>query len=126
MARYGGKKEIMEQVAPLGPAYQAGTMAGNPASMLSRNCSVLKFFKQPGIYEEMDRLGAILEEGILKSAKEHGITLTTNRLGGALTLFFTDVKVENYEQAEATDGECVREVLQTDVEKRYQSCSIEV
>ena len=53
----------------------------------------------------MDRLGAILEEGILKSAKKHGITLTTNRLGGALTLFFTDVKVENYEQAEATDGE---------------------
>ena len=53
----------------------------------------------------MDRLGAILEDGILESAKKHGITLTTNRLGGALTLFFTDVKVENYEQAEATDGE---------------------
>lgn len=93
----------MEQVAPLGPAYQAGTMAGNPASMLA-GIALLEVLQTPGIYEEMDRLGAILEEGIVKSAKEHGITLTTNRLGGALTLFFTDVKVENYEQAEATDG----------------------
>lgn len=101
---YGGKKEIMEQVAPLGPAYQAGTMAGNPASMLS-GIACLEILQQEGIYEEMDRLGALLEEGITTSAKKHGITLTTNRLGGALTLFFTDVKVENYDQAEATDGE---------------------
>ncbi|MBO1910049.1 aminotransferase class III-fold pyridoxal phosphate-dependent enzyme, partial [Microvirga sp. 3-52] len=101
---YGGRKEIMDQVAPLGPAYQAGTMAGNPASMLS-GIACLEVLQEPGIYDEMDRLGAILEEGIVASAKKHGITLTTNRLGGALTLFFTDVKVENYEQAEATNGE---------------------
>ena len=101
---YGGRKEIMNQVAPLGPAYQAGTMAGNPASMLS-GIACLEVLQEPGIYDEMDRLGAILEEGIVASAKKHGITLTTNRLGGALTLFFTDVKVENYEQAEATDGD---------------------
>ena len=101
---YGGRKEIMETVAPLGPAYQAGTMAGNPASMLS-GIACLEVLQQPGIYEEMDRLGGILEDGILQLAKTHGITLTTNRLGGALTLFFTDVKVENYEQAEQTDGE---------------------
>ena len=55
---YGGKKEIMEQVAPLGPAYQAGTMAGNPASMLA-GIACLEVLQQPGIYEEMDRLGAI-------------------------------------------------------------------
>ncbi|WP_303965760.1 glutamate-1-semialdehyde 2,1-aminomutase [Sporosarcina ureae] len=101
---YGGKKEIMEQVAPLGPAYQAGTMAGNPASMLS-GIACLEVLQEPGIYEEMDRLGGLLEEGILKLAKKHSIQLTINRLGGALTLFFTDVKVENYKQAEATDGE---------------------
>jgi glutamate-1-semialdehyde 2,1-aminomutase len=101
---YGGRKEIMDQVAPLGPAYQAGTMAGNPASMLS-GIACLEVLQEPGVYDEMDRLGAILEEGIVASAKKHGITLTTNRLGGALTLFFTDVKVENYEQAEATDGD---------------------
>jgi glutamate-1-semialdehyde 2,1-aminomutase len=101
---YGGRNEIMETVAPLGPAYQAGTMAGNPASMLS-GIACLEVLQQPGIYEEMDRLGGILEDGILQLADKHGITLTTNRLGGALTLFFTDVKVENYEQAEQTDGE---------------------
>ena len=66
---YGGKKEIMEQVAPLGPAYQAGTMAGNPASMLA-GIACLEVLQQPGIYDEMDRLGGILEEGILQSAKK--------------------------------------------------------
>lgn len=101
---YGGKKEIMEQVAPLGPAYQAGTMAGNPASMLS-GIACLEVLQEPGIYDEMDRLGGLLEDGILKLAKKHNVQLTINRLGGALTLFFTDVKVENYKQAEATDGE---------------------
>ncbi|AXH99924.1 glutamate-1-semialdehyde 2,1-aminomutase [Sporosarcina sp. PTS2304] len=101
---YGGKKEIMAQVAPLGPAYQAGTMAGNPASMLA-GIACLEVLQEQGVYEEMDRLGSILEEGILQLAKQHGITMTINRLGGALTLFFTDVTVENYLQAEATDGE---------------------
>ncbi|MDX1770728.1 MAG: glutamate-1-semialdehyde 2,1-aminomutase [Planococcaceae bacterium] len=101
---YGGKKEIMEQVAPLGPAYQAGTMAGNPASILA-GIACLEVLKEEGVYEEMDRLGAILEEGILLAATKHNITITINRLKGALTIYFTDVKVENYDQAEATDGE---------------------
>lgn len=101
---YGGKKEIMEQVAPLGPAYQAGTMAGNPASILA-GIACLEVLKEEGVYDEMDRLGAILEEGILLAATKHNITITINRLKGALTIYFTDVKVENYDQAEATDGE---------------------
>ncbi|MDW0117802.1 glutamate-1-semialdehyde 2,1-aminomutase [Sporosarcina thermotolerans] len=113
---YGGRKEIMDTVAPLGPAYQAGTMAGNPASMLS-GIACLEVLQQPGIYEEMDRLGGLLEEGILQSAEKHGITMTINRLGGALTLFFTDVKVENYEQAEQTDGEIFGKFFKLMLEK---------
>jgi len=101
---YGGRKEIMDTVAPLGPAYQAGTMAGNPASMQA-GIACLEVLATPGVYDEMDRLGAILEEGILAAAKKHGVTITLNRLKGALTIYFTDVKVENYEQAENTDGE---------------------
>lgn len=101
---YGGRKEIMDHVAPLGPAYQAGTMAGNPASMLA-GIACLEVLQQEGIYEEMDRLGALLEKGILAHASTHNIPLTINRLGGALTLFFTTEIIENYEQAEATDGE---------------------
>ncbi|WP_404408444.1 glutamate-1-semialdehyde 2,1-aminomutase [Jeotgalibacillus malaysiensis] len=101
---YGGRVDIMEQIAPLGPAYQAGTMAGNPAS-IQAGIACLEVLRHPGVYEEMDRLGRILEEGILTSAKKHDVTITINRLKGALTIYFTDEKVVNYEQAEATDGE---------------------
>ncbi|MFJ3390010.1 MULTISPECIES: glutamate-1-semialdehyde 2,1-aminomutase [unclassified Lysinibacillus] len=101
---YGGRKEIMDTVAPLGPAYQAGTMAGNPASMQA-GIACLEVLRTPGIYDEMDRLGAILEESILAAAKKHDVTITVNRLKGALTIYFTDVTVENYEQAENSDGE---------------------
>ncbi len=101
---YGGKQEIMEKVAPLGPAYQAGTMAGNPAS-ISAGIACLEVLKEEGVYEEMDRLGAILEKGLLEQAEKHGVSVTINRLKGALTLYFSDEKIENYVQAEATDGE---------------------
>jgi glutamate-1-semialdehyde 2,1-aminomutase len=101
---YGGRKEIMEKVAPLGPAYQAGTMAGNPASMLS-GIACLEVLKQDGVYDHLDRLGSMLEEGILAAAKENGISITINRLKGAFTVYFTNEKIENYEQAENTNGE---------------------
>lgn len=101
---YGGKKEIMEKVAPLGPAYQAGTMAGNPASILA-GIACLEVLKQDGVYDYLDKLGAMLEEGITAAAKVHGVSITINRLKGALTIYFTDEKVVNYEQAENTDGE---------------------
>lgn len=101
---YGGKKEIMEKVAPLGPAYQAGTMAGNPAS-ISAGIACLEVLQQEGVYEEMDRLGTILEKGLLEQAAKHSVSVSINRLKGALTLYFTDEKIVNYEQVEATDGE---------------------
>ncbi|WP_066185798.1 MULTISPECIES: glutamate-1-semialdehyde 2,1-aminomutase [Gracilibacillus] len=101
---YGGKKEIMEQVAPLGPAYQAGTMSGNPASM-SAGIACLEVLEQAGIYQELDRLGALLENGMYEAATKHDITISVNRLKGALTLYFTGEKVTNYRQAENSDGE---------------------
>ncbi|MGD6873391.1 glutamate-1-semialdehyde 2,1-aminomutase [Sutcliffiella horikoshii] len=101
---YGGRAEIMEKVAPLGPAYQAGTMAGNPASILS-GIACLEVLQKEGVYEHLDHIGRLLEEGILERAEKYGITITINRLKGALTIYFTDVTVVNYEQAENTDGE---------------------
>lgn len=101
---YGGRKEIMEKVAPLGPAYQAGTMAGNPASILA-GIACLEVLQQDGVYEHLDRLGAMLEAGILKHADTYKVPITINRLKGALTVYFTTEKVRNYEQAENTDGE---------------------
>lgn len=104
---YGGKKEIMETVAPLGPAYQAGTMAGNPASMQA-GIACLEVLAQDGVYEEMDRLGAILEKGLVEAAAKHNVPITVNRLKGALAVYFVEEAgqvVENYKQAENTDGE---------------------
>lgn len=101
---YGGKKEIMEQVSPLGPAYQAGTMAGNPAS-ISSGIACLEVLQQPEVYERLDQLGKLLEEGILKLASDYQIPITINRLKGALTVYFTTKKVINYELAEQTNGQ---------------------
>lgn len=101
---YGGKKEIMEQVAPLGPAYQAGTMAGNPASMAA-GIACLEVLQQEGVYEKLDELGAMLEKGILEQAAKHSIDITVNRLKGALTVYFTTDTIEDYDAAQNTDGE---------------------
>lgn len=101
---YGGRADIMEQVAPLGPAYQAGTMAGNPASILA-GIACLEVLQEEGVYEHLDRLGAMLEKGILDAANKYQLPVTVNRLKGALTVYFTTEKVENYEQAQNTDGE---------------------
>ncbi len=101
---YGGRREIMEQVAPLGPAYQAGTMAGNPAS-ITAGIACLEVLKQPGVYEELDRLGALLEDGIRAAADAHGITIQLNRVKGALAVYFTDQPVTDYAGAQQADGE---------------------
>ncbi|WP_404458228.1 glutamate-1-semialdehyde 2,1-aminomutase [Oceanobacillus kapialis] len=101
---YGGRIDIMEQVAPLGPAYQAGTMAGNPASMAA-GIACLEVLQEEGAYEKLDNLGALLEKGITEQAEQHGVSITVNRLCGALTVFFGDGEITNYDQAEASDGE---------------------
>lgn len=101
---YGGRKDIMEQVAPLGPAYQAGTMAGNPASMAA-GIACLEVLQQEGVYERLSQLGERLEKGLLQKAKESHIPITINRLRGALTVFFGEHRVTNYEESKATDEE---------------------
>jgi glutamate-1-semialdehyde 2,1-aminomutase len=101
---YGGKQAIMEQVAPLGPAYQAGTMAGNPASIMA-GIACLEVLQQPGVYEEFERLGRMLESGIRDAAERHGVTIQLNRVKGALAVYFTDEPVTNYETAQKSDGE---------------------
>jgi len=101
---YGGRKAVMEQVAPLGPAYQAGTMAGNPAS-ISAGIACLTALRAPGTYERLDALGARLTGGIAEAARRHGIALTINRIAGAFSTHFCDHPVTNYAEAQDTDGE---------------------
>lgn len=101
---YGGRKHIMDQVAPLGPAYQAGTMAGNPASIAS-GIACLEVLQGEGVYEEMERLAIRLTDGIQASADRYGVPLTINRIRGAFSTHFCDHPVTDYDQAQDTDGE---------------------
>jgi len=101
---YGGSKEIMEKVAPLGPAYQAGTMAGNPAS-ISAGIACLEVLQDPKVYEEMNRLTVKLTDGLAESAKRHGVPLTINRIRGSFSTHFCDHPVTNYDEAQDTDSE---------------------
>ncbi|WP_419791361.1 glutamate-1-semialdehyde 2,1-aminomutase [Staphylococcus chromogenes] len=101
---YGGRQDIMEQVAPLGPAYQAGTMAGNPLSMKA-GIALLEVLEKEGVYEKLNQLGARLEEGLQASIDKYQIKATINRVRGALTVYFTNEKVTHYDQADQSDGE---------------------
>jgi glutamate-1-semialdehyde 2,1-aminomutase len=87
---YGGRKEIMDMLAPIGPVYQAGTLSGNPLAM-SAGIAMLTMMKDiPDFYPELERKAAILEAGIRKNLKETGIKGVINRVGSMMTLFFTD------------------------------------
>ncbi len=101
---YGGRAEIMQQVAPLGPAYQAGTMAGNPAS-ISAGIACLSVLREPGTYERLDALAARLTAGIAAAAEAYGEPLEVNRIRGAFSTHFCAHPVRNYEEAQDTDGE---------------------
>ena len=129
---YGGKREIMDQVAPIGPAYQAGTHAGNPAS-IQAGIACLEVLKQEGVYDYLDKLGALLEKGILEAATQYNVPITINRLKGALTVYFTTKKVSNYKQAENTDGEMFGRFFKLLVEQgimlapsKYEACFITI
>lgn len=101
---YGGRREIMEKVAPLGPAYQAGTMAGNPISV-SAGIACLEALQQPGTYERLDLLAERLTGGMAKSATHYNIDLTINRIRGAFSTHFCAHPVTNYEEAGRADSE---------------------
>ncbi|MNH98154.1 Glutamate-1-semialdehyde 2,1-aminomutase [compost metagenome] len=98
---YGGRREIMEQIAPSGPIYQAGTLSGNPLAMTA-GFTTLSLLT-PEVYERLEVLSARLEAGLDANAKEKGIPLSINRVGSMVCPFFTDEKVINYETAKTSD-----------------------
>ncbi|GAC31693.1 glutamate-1-semialdehyde 2,1-aminomutase [Paraglaciecola polaris] len=96
---FGGKREIMQQIAPSGPVYQAGTLSGNPVAMAA-GLAALNQVKRPGLYEELSAATKTLAEGFKAIATRHGIPMTINYVGSMFGLFFTDVeRVTNYQQA---------------------------
>jgi len=102
---YGGKKEIMEMLSPMGPVYQAGTMSGNPVVMAAGYASLTKLYNNPSVYENMEKLSEKLQKGLLEIAKEKGIPMVVNRCGSMITAFFTKKsEVKNFEDAKTCDA----------------------
>lgn len=99
---YGGSRELMSQVAPSGPIYQAGTLSGNPVAMAA-GLATLELVQHPGFYAELARKTVALCEGFEVAARDAGVALTTNRVPGMFGLFFTSEKVESFAQATACD-----------------------
>jgi len=88
---FGGKREIMQHIAPLGPVYQAGTLSGNPIAMAA-GLKTLELISQPGFFDELDAKTAKLVNGLQAVADEAGIAFTTNQVGGMFGLFFNEEK----------------------------------
>jgi len=116
---FGGKKAIMEHIAPLGPVYQAGTLSGNPLSMAA-GLATLTLASQPGVHDDLSNKAANLVNGIVAEAKKAGINMTSNQVGGMFGLFFRDQeftdkeftpeeKVTSYEQVMECDQELFKQ-----------------
>ena len=101
---FGGKRALMDQLAPLGPVYQAGTLSGNPLAMAA-GLATVGFLQEhrAEVYPKLEKLSATLANGVANSASSAGIPLTTNRAGSMWTWFFTLDPVTNYEQAARSD-----------------------
>ena len=100
---YGGKAEIMRQVAPSGPIYQAGTLSGNPLAMAAGYETLVQL--TPESYVEFERKAEMLEAGLRKAAEKHGIPHHINRAGSMIGIFFTDEPVINYDAAKSSNLE---------------------
>jgi len=101
---FGGKGEIMEQIAPLGPVYQAGTLSGNPIAMAA-GLATLEIISQPGFYEPIFARTEALCQGLRDAARDAGIPFTTNHVGSMFGGFFTgEQDVSNYSQVMACDS----------------------
>ena len=99
---FGGKREIMEKIAPLGDVYQAGTLSGNPLA-ITAGLATLQILKDDNPYPELERKAAILEEGFRDNMQKLGLNYTQNRVGSMACLFFTEKPVENHDDAVASD-----------------------
>ena len=95
---FGGKREIMEYIAPLGPVYQAGTLSGNPIAMAA-GLKTLELISTHGFYKVLENKVSYLVTGILDAAKDAGVAMTANHVGGMFGLFFSDQQVSTFKQA---------------------------
>ncbi len=99
---YGGRRDLLSQIAPAGPIYQAGTLSGNPVAMAA-GLAMLELVQQPGFHDRLTSAGSRLCVGLEAAAAEAGVAVSTTQVGAMFGLFFTDQKVETYAQATACD-----------------------
>jgi len=99
---YGGARELMSHVAPLGGVYQAGTLSGNPLAVAS-GLATLRALEGHAAYERLEHLGARFERGIAEAGAAVGVPVTVNRVGSMLTAFFVDGPVTDYASAKRAD-----------------------
>jgi len=100
---FGGRREIIEKIAPLGPVYQAGTLSGNPVAMAA-GLATLELIAEPGFFERLGANTRALTDGLLGLAEAAGVALSANRVGGMFGIFFTDAgPVGDFAQATACD-----------------------
>jgi len=103
-AAYGGRQDLMRQVSPDGPVYQAGTLSGNPLAMAA-GIATLEVLAKPGVYEQLDEAAGTLVAGLEQAAAGAGVPVEMTRAGSMVCCFFTRMPVENYEQAVGCDTE---------------------
>jgi len=99
---YGGRREIMEMLAPAGPVYQAGTLSGNPIAVAA-GLATLKVLSARGVYEQLDEKGNFVAQGIAQAAREKNCPITINRAGSMFTIFFTEGPVGDWQSAKKSD-----------------------
>ena len=104
VAAFGGRADVMDQLAPVGPVYQAGTLSGNPLAMAAGVAMIAHLLAYKNeIYPTLERTSAAIADGVAKLATEQGIALTTNRVGSMFTWFFTPSEVRDFASANASD-----------------------
>lgn len=100
---YGGRREVMEMVAPLGPVYQAGTLSGNPLAMAA-GIATLRVLQQGAVYQRLEVASIYLEDGLRRAAEEAEVPVRINRAGSMLTVFFSGAPVADYASAKRADS----------------------
>src|SRR5690606_14157249 len=99
---YGSRRDLMQQIAPAGPIYQAGTLSGNPVAMAAR-LAMLELVQAPGFYVALEANTNALCDGLEAAAREAGVAFTTQRVGGMFGLFFSAERADTFAQAMACD-----------------------
>jgi glutamate-1-semialdehyde 2,1-aminomutase len=99
---YGGRRDLMEQVAPVGPVYQAGTLSGNPLAMTA-GLETLRQLRDRALYAALEEKSAALAEGLTRAARDARVDARVNRVGSMVTAFFTAAPVRDYDSAKTAD-----------------------